>query len=388
MPSSKSPGSRGLVAGVWGLSVIALIFAAIGVWVGLMSASVVWTAHVAEGWMPVPATVLSAELEVGSGSHSRTHSVHARYEYAVDGKTHVGERVGLHQHADNVDDWAVRVAAELQRAQREGATVTAWVNPRAHGQSLLNREVRWKLVGFEAVFAFVFTTVGLGLVIAGQVALRRDARERGLSERYPGEPWRLRDDWSSGRAQAEGRAEAILRAIVAVTWSLVSAPIFWVLPRELERGNRHALVGLLFPAVGIWLLFTAASQVRRWRRLRRTTLHLETLPARVGGQLRARIETDLPTSGEAEVRLTLTCVQRRALGRRGGLGEETVRRIERTVPGSAISREIGLAVVPVEFDVPAGLPPSTPGAPAARTLWRLEAAGGPAFAASFEVPVF
>lgn len=390
MPSSKSPVPRGLTAGVWGLSVIALAFAAIGVWVGLMSASVVWTARVAEDWTPVPARVLSAEVLEGGGSHARSRAARARYEYTLDGRTYVGERVGLHQHADNVDDWAYRVVAELQRSQREGRPVTAWVNPQNPKQALLDRDVRWRLVGFEALFAIVFTAVGVGLVIAGQLALRRDARERGLLERFPGEPWRLREDWSGGRARAEGRGEATLRAIVAVTWNLVSAPILWILPRELERGNRLALVGLLFPAVGIWLAVTAFSRVRRWLRLRRTTLHLDTLPARVGGRLRARLETDLAPGDAGDLRLTLCCVQHRPLGSRGGSGEEVVQRLERTVPvpAPAPSRGPGPIVVPVELEIPAGSPPSTPGARAGRTVWRLEVAGGGAFAATFEVPVF
>ena len=36
-----------------------------------------------------------------------------------------------------------------------------WVNPDAPGESIIDRDIRWGLVGFKSIFLFVFGGVGL-----------------------------------------------------------------------------------------------------------------------------------------------------------------------------------------------------------------------------------
>ena len=47
----------------------------------------------------------------------------------------------------------------------------------------------------------------------------------------------------------------------AVFWNVVSAPLWLVLPGEIiDKGNRVALLGLLFPAIGLLLVCGPSSR--------------------------------------------------------------------------------------------------------------------------------
>jgi hypothetical protein len=207
-------------------------------------------------------------------------------------------------------------------------------------------------------------------------------------QRFAGEPWRIRSDWAAGRVRADGTQEATGVIVLAVLWNAISAPIFWVVPRELKRGNPAALLAALFPLVGAGLAFHAVERWRRWKRLRRSVLALDTLPGRPGARLRGRIETTLPVPAQEPLQLSLYCGRRRRLGRRGGWNEDLLERSDVTLPPGAISRLGETVSIPVEIEIPTGGLPSTPGGPPERILWRLDAKAGQAYEASFEVPIF
>jgi hypothetical protein len=370
------------------MTLFALPFAGFATWAGLKIITALWLAHAAQSWQPVNARVLSAQVVSRGDYKSTTWEAKARYEYVVDATSYVSERIGVHSGGDNLDESAHRIVDELKTSQRTGRPVIAWVNPGRPSEAILRREIRWNLVGLQGIFALAFGLIGFGLIAATLVAVRRDRRVDELALRFPGQPWRLRPDWAEGRALGEDGSEAAERTVMAVLWNLVSAPLIWLVPRELARKNYPAVVGVLFPLSGIWLAFSAAKRVGRWRRLRRSALVLETLPGVVGGKLRGRIETSLPLPPSGELTLTLTCIRRRRLGGRSGWAEDVLQREGQVLPPSAISRRLEGATIQVEFEIPAGAPASTPRAPPERVLWRLEARAKPGFEARFEVPVF
>jgi len=140
----------------------------------------------ARSWVPVEATLLSVDLDRSYGARRpTTHEVRARYRYAVDGRTYEADRVALDRGKDNVGDYQTRMHAWLEEQARRMRTVTAWVDPADPAQAILDRDMRWGLLAFKAVFAGVFLGVGSLFVLA---ALRPppsvpSARARAKAER-------------------------------------------------------------------------------------------------------------------------------------------------------------------------------------------------------------
>lgn len=158
--------------------VLGIPFAAVGTWLLLSSGWVLWSAREVRSWREVPARILSAELVVYSstsrnGRSSESMEAKASYDYVVDDVRYVGDRVGLSTGGDGVDGWASRVVGGLKEAQREGRTVPAWVDPEDPSRAILRREVRWNLLAFRAGVGAIFALVGLGLIVASRLILRR-----------------------------------------------------------------------------------------------------------------------------------------------------------------------------------------------------------------------
>lgn len=146
-------------------AIFAVAFGAGGYWAGLQplaeTALAAWTVR---QWQPVPAQVLDVQLKQHPGSEGdTTYQVQARYRYTVAGQAYEGQRVGLdlRSGSDNVGDWQAQWHRTLRQAQERGEPVTAWVNPQAPAQALLDRSIRWRLQIFRLPFALVFTGVGV-----------------------------------------------------------------------------------------------------------------------------------------------------------------------------------------------------------------------------------
>lgn len=146
-------------------AIFAVVFGAGGYWAGLRplaeTALAAWTVR---SWQPVPAQVLDVQLKQHAGSEGGTaYQVLARYRYTVGGQTYEAQRVGLDRNssADNVGDWQAQWHRNLRQAQERGESITAWVNPQAPAQALLDRSIRWRLQIFRLPFALVFTGVGV-----------------------------------------------------------------------------------------------------------------------------------------------------------------------------------------------------------------------------------
>lgn len=149
----------------WLLTLFALPFAAVGV--GMLLLSVLptlydWTRM--QSWQPVDATLLSARLDVHSGK-SRTYSVSARYRFEVAGRTLEGQRVAISEGADNIGDFHQRLGERLERAQAQGQTVRAWVDPSNPADAVIDRSLRGGLLAFKMAFVLLFGGVGLGLLV-------------------------------------------------------------------------------------------------------------------------------------------------------------------------------------------------------------------------------
>ena len=172
------------------MTLFALPFFGVGVWMLLSVSTTFHDAWRMQGWDPVAAQLAAAGYETHSGDDSDTYEAYAQYSYQYRGQDYYGDRVGLAGGADNIGNYQVDTGNRLSAIRASGQPITVWVNPEAPGQSIIDRSIRWGLIGFKSIFLFVFGGVGLGLLV--YTWTRPEEKDASLL-RYRDAPWLLND---------------------------------------------------------------------------------------------------------------------------------------------------------------------------------------------------
>jgi hypothetical protein len=233
----------------------AVVFGGVGVFASWAIGSTVLEAQRAKDWVRVKASVDDASLDASRGSKgSVTYRAGGRYRYAFQGRQYTGSRLGISSvgGSDNIDDWHQEVNARLEDARAAGKPITVWVNPDNPSESVFDREMRWSEIVFLIPFALAFGGVGVGALVA-LVFVLRSKGEGGAQAAV---------DRATSRRGANGQANAAPGFLwfFAFMWNAISFPIaFLAIPDIVERGEWVGLLVLLFPLVGIGLLWAAVS---------------------------------------------------------------------------------------------------------------------------------
>lgn len=374
------------------VSIFGLVFALIGLGVGVFFAKGAFDVLAARDWVPVEARLLSVDLQSNHDPDSATtYRVIAEYEYSWDGERLISDRVDLHAGADNLGDYHHVTYGRLNRALQAGESVTAWVDPDNPSRVVLDRDMRWGRLGFGMIFPLAFGGAGLGVMLLGRRAGRAQKKRDARRELHPDQPWMWVDKWRTPRIAGEARSTMWLAVGFAAIWNLVSLPILFIVPGEVADGNTAALVGLLFPLIGVGLIVWAVREVIRHRRYGASTLELQSHPVPLGGRLRGTLI--IPARLQArEVQLQLVCVNRYVSGsgknrstRENVLWEDKQRAPARSGAGP------GQTAARIEIRLPTGQPVSSEENPKNRIIWRLTATSaepGVDYKAAFELPVF
>jgi hypothetical protein len=217
--------------------------------------------------------------------------------------------------------------------------------------------------------------------------------ERALREQHPDAPWRWKKEWDAGVISAHSKGKMIGAAAFAVLWNLISSPVLFFVPDEVRGGNTLALIGLLFPLVGVGAAAVAVYFALQWRRYGNTVFEMDAVPGVVGGMLSGRVRIPTVVLPEKDALVVLECVHRRTtgVGKSRRTSEDILWQEETAVPRGALVQENRATLVPVRFFIPLGLSSTDDEDPRDQTLWRLRArmaVPGVDFSAAFEVPVF
>lgn len=178
----------------------------------------------------------------------------------------------------------------------------------------------------------------------------------------------------------------------ALMWNAVSAPIFMIAPRELAKGNRMALIGFLFPIIGIGLAIAAIRASAEVIRFGESFLIADSLPVPVGGSLRGNVlvhkANDVLLNARS-ITARLTCYSRTRRGRSSS--ESIICRNECSISDSALQRTARGLAIPVVLDVPPEGQTTDTSNPYNQIYWKLNVDAdvpGVDYNATFEVPVF
>ena len=256
-----------------------------------------------------------------------------------------------------------------------------WVDPSTYEGDL------W--VGF--VVGALFVVVGAGLIIGSSRAVEAANREATKIASEPDRPWLWKPKWTAHQIQGSAKREMISLWAFCILWnSITSVSTYFAIREFIDAQNRLALVALVFPAVGLVLLYAAVRTTARYLKFGSSTLNLEAAPIPLGGQLAGSIEAGFKHAPEQGVGLTLSAVEVRSGDRNSS--ERVLWQDESHVRRGEISRHPPGVSIPVRFDIPTDSPETHHGTVGrARVEWRLEAiapVAGVDYQTRFEVGVF
>ena len=88
-----------------------------------------------------------------------------------------------------------------------------------------------------------------------------------------------------------------------------------MVPQQLRQGNHAALIALIFPAIGIAIVFFALNTTLAWRRFNRSFFAMTAFPAPSGGALAGRIHVNARLRPQHGPHPRLSCVRRATTGK-------------------------------------------------------------------------
>ncbi len=402
-----------------------LMFAGGGVFFLSETAFPVWQDWRAmQQWQPAQAHLVSVD---GGERYTR-----ARYQYEFNGTAFEGDRATVTIFNDNIGSYHEDFSAWLRARQRAGEPVTVWVNPANPAQAVIDRDMRWGLFALMSAFCSIFILIGLTVAYAGitssnkvgnsrRPSLTQLRKEWDQKRQTPGfnlgfmdycrqrseelaqeaktgsknTDWPLRKGWETSSIRSNAKAGFIAMWGFAIVWSAVSAPLLWVVPEEVAKGNYPGLIGLLFPLVGLFLIYKAVSMTGEYRRFGRVLVQMDPYPGAIGGHVGGRIVVPQLAYGtavapSAQLSVRLECVYSYV----SGSGDNRSRResIKWAEQGRPQVESAGQGVnLAFRFDVPEGLPEADVEQTGAYHWWRLSVAAevdGIDLNRQYNIPVF
>jgi hypothetical protein len=172
--------------------------------------------------------------------------------------------------------------------------------------------------------------------------------------------------------------------VVTIFWNALSWPVVFALPRELEKGNKGILVGLLFPAIGLGLVAAAVYVTMRYRKFGVSWLDLHGSSGVVGGYAAGVIQPGQPLLGVDSVEVRLACI------RRVVTGSGKHRHVRERLLWDDSIRLRKDSDIPFYFAIPPDATVSDDHNPRDKVIWSIEARAslpGVDYEAQFEVPV-
>jgi hypothetical protein len=244
------------------------------------------------------------------------------------------------------------------------------------------------------VAALVFGGAGLAVLLLSHAGFRAEARAEAMRAAHPDEPWLWREDWAKGSVKSSRKATVWFLWGFGILWNLICIPLVVFLPEEiLEKGNMAALLGLLFPIVGIGVIIAAIRMTIQQRKYGSCEFHLDRLPGVLGGEVSGTIIVPRGVPGATAFPLRLSCIRRHTSG--SGKNKSTTETVlweaEQNLTSIMPASFDGPQRIAVRFRTPIDAQQTETIDSNTSILWKLTASAdvpGVDFAADFEVPVF
>ena len=358
-----------------------------------------------KNWRPGYAKLLSV-----TGSENQ-NTANYRYEYG--GSTYQSSRVYVAEFSDNIGSYHADMLQRLRPYQTSGQPLPIWINPLAPQESVIDRDMRWGLFALMTGFCSVFILIGLAVVYASirssgkpttsnrpsLLDLRKEWKEKQKDpdfthsflefSQYRSEEWQTENnpptdfkeiDWQSHKGWETARIASNATKgvwffwIFALIWNAVSIPFIYIIPDELQKDNYATMIALLFPLVGLFLIYKAVASTLEYRHFGKVLFEMDPYPGAIGGNVGGRIQVSRLPYQQAieaqEIWIRLECVYSYVSGSgKNRSRRESIKWAEQGKPqidsqGQGISLQF-------RFDVPENLPNADVEHAKAYHLWRL-----------------
>ena len=337
-----------------------------------------------QSWATVYGQLTHADLSVNHSDDSTTYSVDARYHYTISGREFSHDRVAINSGGDNIGNFQQDLGRRLEYLHANHQPVTVFYNPADPADAVLNRDIRWGLLGFKMIFVLVFGGVGAGMMVWGVRGKRRIKVDDPDAT-----PWLTRPEWQGGVIKSQAKGGMIAIWVFASIWNLISAPLAFQITDLWHEEGPVALIALLFPLVGLGLLFWAIKLTMEWRRFGVTPLTMDPYPGSINGDVGGEVRVNIPYRPDMVCKVTLSNIYSYVSG--SGKNRSRNERVEWQDEGYArilrYAHGIGLQF---RFEVPDHLTESQESADR-YYLWRLNVeleVEGTDLDRSFEIPVY
>jgi len=340
-----------------------------------------------QSWQSTQAKLLATDLNRNASGNTNTFNASARYEYTLGGKRYTSTRVAVADMADNIGDFQKTLARRLRTAFRNRQSITIWYDPQSPANSIINRDIRWGLIAFNMIFVIAFGGFGFALVYFSFKSKKETTR----SQAELMQPWLTRPEWENGDIKSGAKTGMVAAWGVSVFWNAISFPAaIAAMPEIIAKMEYKALAVLVFPLIGLGLLYWAIKKTLQWRRFGFTPLTMDPYPGSIAGQVGGHIRINCAYQPQQIFNVTLACVYSYMSGSgKSRSRKENVKWLDegyaRVNPGASA---INLSFC---FDVPDNLPASEDKTRESYYLWRLtleSEMAGVDLNRNFEIPVY
>jgi len=343
-----------------------------------------------QNWKQVDAFIVDVKQTSSSGDGSTTYGVTGSYQYKFEEDTYQSSRLSFYSGEDNLGNFQQQFYRKLKNAQSKNTALTAWVNPDSPGKAFLDRTIRGGVFAFKFLFGLVFSVVGGGIILLSRYAEKRSLETERLSESYPDTPWRWRPEWQTNVIKPNAGLQFKGLFGFAVFWNLISMPAAGIVFfGEQNHPIWVKLLILLFPLIGLSLIYMAVKAYKLWKKYGAATLHMKPAPFSIGHESTGEVKIPGIRVGE-EFILTLTCLEKTR--RKSGKKTRTHTKIlwqgdgrVKSGPGSD-----NVANLDYSFSLPANLPESMARKNNKSIEWKLlcQGASDSSIKLEFGVPAF
>lgn len=323
-----------------------------------------------QSWQPAYAKLLSV-----SGSENDTK---ANYFYEYGGSSYQGDRVYLAEFKDNIGSYHADLLQQLRPYKQSGQALPIWINPRSPQEAVIDRDMRWGLFALMTVFCSIFIFIGLAVIYGSIRGVNKPVQSEELQQSSPVDvsniDWESHKGWETAQIASSATRGVWFFWTFAVLWNAISTPLIFVIPDEVKNGNIAALIGLLFPLVGLFLIYKAMASTIEYRHFGKVLFEMDPYPGAIGGHVGGRIQVSRIPYQKAleanELWVRLECVYSYVSGTgKNRSRRETIKWAEQGEPQiDSLGQGIGLQF---RFDVPSGLPHADVEQKNAYHFWRL-----------------
>ncbi len=169
------------------------------------------------------------------------------------------------------------------------------------------------------------------------------------------QPWLYIKKWQHNQIKSSALLVLVIYWVFSALWMGISFAITPEIIDQYQSGEKQALIFLVFPITGIFLVFGSIRKLRTWQKIGRSPLVLSPFPGSIGGQVGGHIELNMGFDSLTQCELSLECIRRKVT--RSGGESKTENQVQWQVEGFGFPKQsaTGKTLIEFCFDVPSHL---------------------------------